>query len=221
MPRKPRVLTLNGKTHTINEWSERTGIPVETIRTRIDVLGKTEAEALTTPVDPRFRRSTGRPSADRPRPCPGLKRHASGQAYVRWKAGGVPFYRYFGDWGSEDAKAGYRRFQVEWADGLATVRTAGHGGATVAELYVAYLKHAERYYQKNGRRTSEVHIVKSAIRELVGWLPDKLIGDVRAGDIDGLRSDLARRKLARATVNKYIGRIQRLFDWGAGQTAQS
>src|SRR5262249_35105545 len=139
MPQPARKLTHQGEELTIREWSERTGLAVETIRSRIDLLGYTVAEALTTPADPRFGRSPGRPRADAPRPCPDLKQHSTGQAYCRWKVAGQSFYRYFGQWGSDEAKAGYKRFMIEWAEGLATVRAAGHGGATVAELAVAYL----------------------------------------------------------------------------------
>lgn len=220
MPQPARVLTLGDRSGTIAEWSVWTGIPIETIRTRIDVLGKSTAEALTKPVDRRFRRG-GRPKAGVPRPCPEMKKHATGQAFARWKVAGQTFNRYFGPWGSEESRQAYKRFAVEWAEGLATVRAAGHGGATVAELCVAYLRYAEGYYRKDGRPTSEVAIIRAAIRELVDWVPDKLVTDMRADDLEGLQAALARRKLARETINKYIARIQRLFGWGAGKTAVS
>jgi hypothetical protein len=45
-----RLLTCNGETHTMSEWSEITGISQTTISSRIR-RGCSDIEALTTPVD--------------------------------------------------------------------------------------------------------------------------------------------------------------------------
>lgn len=46
--RNNRLLTCNGETHTLSEWSEMTGIPRNTIRNRIFEYGMTVEEALQT-----------------------------------------------------------------------------------------------------------------------------------------------------------------------------
>lgn len=45
-----RVLTLNNEEHILAEWAEITGINRSTITSRIDKLGWTVEQALTTPT---------------------------------------------------------------------------------------------------------------------------------------------------------------------------
>lgn len=87
MPFPARVIEHNGERRTLAEWSEVTGIPVPVIRERIDRLAWSVADALRVPVDRRFS-TRGRRSAAVPHPCPELKRHATGQAFARWKRHG-------------------------------------------------------------------------------------------------------------------------------------
>lgn len=47
--RRLRMLTLNGETHCVVEWAERTGLPERTIRSRLQ-LGWSALDALTTAV---------------------------------------------------------------------------------------------------------------------------------------------------------------------------
>ena len=52
-------------------------------------------------------------------------------------------------------------------------------GPSVGELCLVFLRHAKTHYTKNGKQTSEVHILKSVIRplnELYGMLPAKDFG---------------------------------------------
>lgn len=124
MPTPPRMLTLDGETRPITEWSRLKGIPVETIRSRLDILQWDATRALTTPADRRFRRG-GRPRADAPRHVPKLREHKpTGRAFVRWRAAGKDHIRYLGAWGSEEAKTAYRRFSSEWTAGVCELTAA-------------------------------------------------------------------------------------------------
>jgi integrase len=215
-PAHARILTHKGESLPLDRWATRTGIPAATIRSRLDYLRWSVADALATPVDRRFR-GGGRHRADMPRPCPPARRHASGQAWARWKSAGQSFCRYFGAWGSEAAQAAYRRFQAEWAQGLAGLKSVT-GGLTVAELVDGYTDHADRYYRKAGRVTSEAGLVRLAAGAFVALCADKAVADVTADDVRNLQTALAGRGLARTTVNKYVGIVVRMFGWGAGQT---
>jgi hypothetical protein len=53
--RNNRVITFNGKTQTLQQWSRETGIHYRTINSRLDLMGWPVEKALTTPP-----RSTGR-----------------------------------------------------------------------------------------------------------------------------------------------------------------
>jgi hypothetical protein len=97
MPNPPRKITHDGKSLTLKEWAAITGLHPETIRSRIDHQGYTPAEALTSKLQTKFRgRRTAEPA---PVPCPKYKRHAKGQAYAAWRAGGRQHFTYFGPLG--------------------------------------------------------------------------------------------------------------------------
>src|SRR5438046_741186 len=101
MPHPARKLTHDGKTLTLKEWAKITGLNVETIRSRIDHLGFSVADALTLPASEKFR-PRQKPLVG-PKPCPPLKHHVGRDlACVRWQAGGKEQIRYFGKWGSPE-----------------------------------------------------------------------------------------------------------------------
>ena len=49
--RSNRILTANGESHTLAQWSRITGLMPRTIANRIDIKGWTEEKALTTPLN--------------------------------------------------------------------------------------------------------------------------------------------------------------------------
>jgi integrase len=217
VPNPPRILSVDGVDKPLIEWSKLPPyVPPGTIRARIDLFGWSPADAVRTPSDRRLGRGGGRPAAASVRPVPALKRHASGQAYSRWRSGPSTLCRYFGQYGSPEAKAAYRRFAVEWADGLAGVRAAG-ADTTVNELALAYVRHATTYYRKDGRESGEMPVIRAAVRELLEWCGPMRVADVRRPDLEGWRSHLAKTR-ARRTVNHYLDRVRRLFKWGAGES---
>jgi integrase len=214
MPHPPRLLKYKGESLPIDRWAERTGIPAATIRSRLKARPGDVAYALGTPPDPRFGRG-GRPRADAPRPCPPLLRHQSGRAYVRWSSAGRRHTRYLGEWGSDEAKAGYRRFALAWADG-GPVLPAG-AGLTVAELIEAYARHARAYYRKGDKPTSEFHAIRAAGRALDQVAGDRGVEEVTAEDLRLVQRQLVGANLVRKTINRYAGLIVRMFSWGAAQ----
>lgn len=84
-------------------------------------------------------------------------------------------------------------------------------GPSVGELCIAFLRHAETHYVKNGKQTSEVHIVKSVIRPL-----NELYGLTPANDFGPLALKAVRAKMIeigwrRNTINAAMSRIRRIF----------
>ena len=92
MPHPPRLLTHDGRTQKIEQWSEETGIPVETIRCRIDKLKWDVGKALTTRPDRRFRKG-GRLRTGTPRPVPRVREDAKGVAFCRWRPAAITTVR--------------------------------------------------------------------------------------------------------------------------------
>src|SRR5262245_20689631 len=94
---------------------------------------------------------------------PGIRHHKpSGQAVVTLS--GQDFY--CGTWGTKVALAEYDRQVAEWrARGRRPMPEQDTDGETpLVELIVAYNRFAESYYVKNGKQTSEVYSIISAVK---------------------------------------------------------
>ena len=86
---------------------------------------------------------------------------------------------------------------------------------TVNELFLAYWQHAQLYYRKNGRPTSEQGLIKLAVRPLVN-----LYGKTPASAIGALALKTIRRRMiddgiSLNVVNKFVCIIKRIFKWGS------
>lgn len=146
---------------------------------------------------------------------PALVHHKpTGQARVRIAGRDL----YLGRYGTPEADERYRRIVAEFvtSGGLPEVPTTGPAaiGISVNELILAYLPHAERYYRKNGRATSELPLIRHALRLLrqhYGMTPAAEFGPLR---LKALRKNLIDRSITRKSINQRIGRVKRLFKWG-------
>lgn len=213
-----RTFEVGGEVLTAREVAERYRVSARTFLQRVGKLGWDLGRAIREPVSPKGRRG-GRRREGAPRPCPALKEHPSGRAYVRWKMRGRTHERYFGRWDSPEAVAGYRRFAAEWAAGayerLTKEEAAGLG---VGELIFAWLTHCDREYRKDGRRTSEYTQCAAACRFL-----NDLYGDTRAAEFEpahlrAVREVMVAKKLTRHTCNAYTSRLVRMFGWAVGHS---
>lgn len=121
------------------------------------------------------------------RQVPALQRHkASGQAVVRLGHRDV----YLGPFGSAEAEQKYRRLVAEWL-----ARGGGEVPAVVLVQHVidGYWQHAEIYYRKNGRATSELSVLKIAMRHLA-----ELYADLPAPMVSPKAAEADRRQARRA-----------------------
>ena len=130
----------------------------------------------------------------------------SGQAAV--KLGGR--FVYLGAFGSEEAQLRYRRVVAEW-------RASGGSAALqvvqVKHVIAGYWKHAEVYYRKNGKPTSELSVLKLSMRflaQLYGDLPAAKFGPLK---LKACREEMIRSGLARTTINGFVSRIRQAFRW--------
>ena len=153
-----------------------------------------------------------------PRPrsaVPALLLHKrTGQSRVR--IDGRDFY--LGPHGSAEAGERYRRLVAEYLS-TGTVPTPGpaaglpDAGISINELVLAYWPFAEGYYRKNGGPTSELPLVRDALRLLrdhYGSTPAADFGPLR---LKAVRETLIARGLCRKSINQRIGRVKRLFKW--------
>lgn len=211
MPFPAHDITFRGKTQSISHWARETGIPAATIRSRLFKFKWDAGKALTTPPNRRFAKG-GRRKADAPRPCPELQRHADGRAFCRWTAGGRDHWRTFGDWGSAEAKAAYRRFSLEWAAGAVPPRD----GLTpkVGDLVEAYFNYCKATYRKRGKVTSEVHLNRSALAPLNELYGHEPADEFAPAMLRAVREAMVEKGWVRDTVNAHTQRVVRAFAWG-------
>lgn len=161
---------------------------------------------------------------------PTLRRHAAtGQARVLIRRR----HLYLGQYGSPEAEEKYRRIVAEYlaSGGVTTPSTDVDQpkSLTINALVLAYWRHAERYYCKNGKPTSELSTLREPLRVL-----RRLYGSTPAADFGPLKLKAVREELlldsdqrttgtedekqkirgqCRSTVNRSISRIRRMFAW--------
>lgn len=220
MPAKnnaPQFITWKGKTQTIAAWAAEVGVSEQTLRARLGRLGWTVDRTLSAPADRRFSRSPGRPQANSPRSPPKLRKHAGGQAYVRWMEGGKRKQKWFGPWRSSKAREGYARFLRAWSEGVAESRpvpVAAGGVAVVADLARAWLGHCQTRYVKFGKQTSEFHVCRAAAAVAMDRFELLPVAEFGLMQLEAVRADMVKKNWARGTVNKYTGKVTAMFGWG-------
>jgi integrase len=91
---------------------------------------------------------------------------ATGQAVVTLPDGlGGRRDAYLGAYETPESRAEYLRVLAEWeATGRGLARRDPGAGLTMAELILAYWRHCEGYYVKNGEPTSQLDRIRNALR---------------------------------------------------------
>lgn len=89
---------------------------------------------------------------------------------------------------------------------------------SVVELCRAYLAHCQHYYQKRGKPTTQVNVVKNTLRPLRRLFGLTRAADFRAADFRAYRDHLEREgELARDTINARLARVRLMFRWAVEQ----
>jgi plasmid stabilization system protein ParE len=146
---------------------------------------------------------------------------------------------YLGTYGNDASREKYHRLLAEHFDDQLQPRSAGtDGGAplTVNELILAYWKHVEAYYRKDGKPTPEADTIRQALRflrRLYGTTPAREFSPKRLKAVRQAMTDHAitrkvksvdeatgevklvekvvARGLTRRFINKQAGLIKRMF----------
>ena len=171
-----------------------------------------------------FVRSLGK----RKQKLPGYLLHsASGQA--RTIIAGKTFY--LGEYGSEESRRRYGELIAQHAAGTrvdpfaksAAAKT--ESGITISELTLVFMRHAETYYLKDGKRTAEYDCYKSAVGPMLKLYASTPVVEfgplalkaVRQAMIDGPTPSPKMKRPARpwcrSFINKSVGRIRSVFRW--------
>lgn len=127
---------------------------------------------------------------------------------------------YLGKHDTPESRAEYDRLIAEWlATGRRSLAVDGAAGSdlTINEILLAYLEHADRYYVKNGRPTSEPGNIRLAIRPL-----RQLYGEAAAQELGPLQLKAVRQAmvaggLCRNEINRRVRLILRAFKWAVAE----
>jgi integrase len=143
------------------------------------------------------------------------KHKPSGQAVVT--LGGRDHY--LGPHSSKSSIALYDRLVAEYlATGRrTTAQEAINEEITVAELIAAFWKHAQKYYRKNGKPTSELHIIKMAVKVLKEFYGREAAADFGPLKLKACREAMIGKAYSRTTVNSLVSRIKNVFRWGVAE----
>ena len=124
---------------------------------------------------------------------------------------------YLGKFNSTESLHKYDKLIQEWlASGrvLTSENPIDEEAFSVAELIVAYMKHAKVYYQKDEKPTSHLHNVEDAMTYLKNLYGLEAVKDFGPLKLKAVRQQMIGKGLGRTTINKYIDNLKRMFKWG-------
>lgn len=126
--------------------------------------------------------------------------------------------RYCGPFGSPESFARYGALLAESTGAAVAADVADSpSGPSVAGVLVAYLKFARGYYVKGGKPTGTLDEIETAIKplqSLYGATPATNFGPLK---LEAIRNAYVGNGWQRATVNKRISMLKRIFKWAASR----
>jgi integrase len=140
------------------------------------------------------------------------KHRASGQAIVT--ISGRDYY--LGPHGTKASRIEYDRLITEWlVSGRSGTFGSAAGELSIAELLVAYLKHAKKYYGTDPK-SEYFHFRRIArpLKELYSSIPAIEFGPLQ---YKAIRQRLIDDGGARTYINAQMRRARRIFKWGASE----
>lgn len=122
---------------------------------------------------------------------------------------------YLGEFGSAASYEARDRILSEWLANGRTLprRDDTSSELTVNEIIVRYLRHAQVYYKKAGRTTSEYDQIKAAMRVIRRLYGRSIAAEFGPQSLKACRAHMIETGWARRTVNKRVSLIVRMFSW--------
>lgn len=116
-----------------------------------------------------------------------------------------------GEYGSKESRAEYERLIALWqADQSGTIKRST---ITIGHLIVGYLTYADGYYRKNGKVTSEVSAIRSAMRVLKNECATLPAANFTPTSLKGVREAMVKKGWKRKSINSQVNRIRRMLAW--------
>ena len=126
---------------------------------------------------------------------------------------------YLGKYGSEESRILYGEIVAKVISGrpvdpFVTKSADPEAGLTVNELVLAFMRHADGHYVKNGKPTSEIHCLRAAIRPLVDVYGFTAVDEFGPLMLKAVRQKMVDSGWVRESCNKGVNRIRLVFKWG-------
>jgi integrase len=128
---------------------------------------------------------------------------------------------YLGKHGSPESYERYHRLIAEWLSGTdhrpAVKHSVDKGAISVNQLILAFWKHAQGRYVKDGQPTSEIRSYRTALRplrQLYGHTPVEQFGPLA---LIACRQKLIEAGICRKRINGHVTRIRHMFKWGVAR----
>jgi len=124
-----------------------------------------------------------------------------------------------GHYGSKASRIDYDRLIGEYlATGRrGTAQDVADQHISVTQLIAAYWKFAQGYYRKAGKPTSELSVIKLALRDLKAFYGKEPATDFGPLKLKAIREHWITQGHARKTINDQCGRIKRMFRWAVSE----
>jgi integrase len=121
---------------------------------------------------------------------------------------------YHGVWGTPEAEREYKRFISRLLENpILSLRMDGESDVLVSELADAFLDSIESRTDK----TEYLHF-KYAVGYLIEVYGELAVNEFFPKKLKVARSQMVKTgKLCRSMINKYVGKIRRIFTWGVGE----
>jgi len=122
---------------------------------------------------------------------------------------------YHGVWGSPEADKSYKRFIAALLESpFLPLQDNKTGDVLVSELVAGFLNHLEALKTD---KTDLLHF-KRAIGFLIEVYGELSVNEFSPKKLRVCRSQMVKAgTLCRSSINKYVGRIRRIFEWGVGE----
>jgi hypothetical protein len=130
---------------------------------------------------------------------------------------------YLGSYDSPESHEKYHRLLAEWhakgsvAPTVKQEAETGGEGLTIAELILAFYKFAEGYYLKNGQPTTEVGVIRQALKVVRGLYGHSFAKDFGPLALKACQDAMITRGWSRKSINRQIIRVRAMFKWASSR----
>jgi integrase len=126
---------------------------------------------------------------------------------------------YLGKYDTPQSHENYHRLVAEWLSGARSIsaRTTDapdRDGLTVNELILAYFRHSEQYYVKNGELTNQIRMIRLALRVVRRLHGTTLVAGFGPLALKACRDEFIRQGLSRRECNRRTNLVKQAFRWG-------